>query len=389
MQDCGKRLMRSAFIPTVTCLLRRLFSILCVALLGACTRQDISSYEVPKEHWTPSEAGTQRTALPPGHPEIDANAAAISWTVPPGWRDRGPDPIRRGNFVLERNGRHVGHVVVVAFPDGSVPVEEYIHLLADQLELKTTTGETVRPTAVYQTLGDNEFVLFDLTGEQTEAVSPRSTKGNSSSERQAALAAILQTAGRTWFFNMVGEAAIVTSERTNFRTFLASVFFEERALPTDMAAQSLPPNTTSDDPNPTWTVPKGWSPGRPSPIRRASFAVGREDGQTADISVTTFPGDVGGSLNNINRWRRQLGLGPVARTDIDGLISEIELNGKICHLVDLKATSPPPGAAHPQRSLVATMMHNGNSWFFKITGDVDLVESQREIYLEFLQTIRF
>ena len=337
----------------------------------------------------PSEAGTQRTDLPPGHPEIAANAPAIAWTIPDGWSDRGPDTIRRGNFVIEKNGQHLGHMVVVDFPEGSVPVEEYIHLLADQLELKTANGETVRPPAVHQQLGDHEFVLFDLTGINSEAVTAGTTKESVSGDRQAALAAVLQAGGRTWFFNMVGDAPTVISERANFRSFLASVSFEDSAHPADMATQSLPPNATSGDPNPTWAVPEGWSPGRPSAMRRASFAVRREDGQTADISVTTFPGDVGGSLNNINRWRRQLGLGPVAQTELAGLISEIELDGKICQLVDLKGTFPPPGAAQPQRSLVATVMHNGNSWFFKITGDIDLVESQRETYLEFLQTIRF
>ena len=43
-------------------------------------------------------------------------------------------------------------------------------------------------------------------------------------------------------------------------------------------------------------------------MRKASFVVEEADGAKVDISATSFPGESGGLLANINRWRGQLGL---------------------------------------------------------------------------------
>ena len=52
---------------------------------------------------------------------------------------------------------------------------------------------------------------------------------------------------------------------------------------------------------PTWVVKP------PAPMRKATFGVPAGSAE-ADLSITAFPGDVGGELANINRWRGQVGL---------------------------------------------------------------------------------
>ena len=42
-------------------------------------------------------------------------------------------------------------------------------------------------------------------------------------------------------------------------------------------------------------------------MRYASFAA-EKNGEKADISVVTFPGDGGSDADNVNRWRQQFGL---------------------------------------------------------------------------------
>jgi hypothetical protein len=157
----------------------------------------------------------------------------------------------------------------------------------------------------------------------------------------------------------------------------------------DMSAQTLPPGAASDAPNPKWTVPKDWQEGKASSMRRASFVAKGADGQTADIAVTVFPGDVGGLLMNINRWRGQIGLGPVAPDEISGITSDLEVDGVKSTVVDFKGENPPAGKTQPQRMIVVTVPHAGNSWFFKMTGDASLVESQKESFLRFVQSVKF
>lgn len=159
--------------------------------------------------------------------------------------------------------------------------------------------------------------------------------------------------------------------------------------PIDMSKQSLPPGAVAEAPNPQWTVPMDWQVGNPAPMRRATFLVKGADGQSAEISVSAFPGDVGGLLANINRWRGQIGLGPVAPDEVAALTSDMEINGAKVTVVDFRGHSPPAGKAQPQRMIVVTIPHTGDSWFFKMTGDAPLVETQKEKLMQFVESVRF
>ncbi len=60
------------------------------------------------------------------------------------------------------------------------------------------------------------------------------------------------------------------------------------------------------------TLPAGWKESPPSEFRVASFRVrGKDAREDADVSVVPLPGDAGGDLANVNRWRGQVDLAPV------------------------------------------------------------------------------
>jgi hypothetical protein len=156
-----------------------------------------------------------------------------------------------------------------------------------------------------------------------------------------------------------------------------------------MSAGSLPPGSVSDALNPQWSVPANWQPGSPSSMRRATFVVNGADGQTAEIAVSVFPGDVGGLMANINRWRGQIGLPPVAPDEVAGITADLDVDGTKSTVVDFKADTAPPGKTQPPRMIVVTVPDAGNSWFFKMTGDAPLVDAQKESFLQFVKSVRF
>ena len=165
---------------------------------------------------------------------------------------------------------------------------------------------------------------------------------------------------------------------------------ESIQLPEGHPVLATPRTASSTGPSqPSWKVPDSWNPGPPSQLRVASFLVHGTEGQTVDISITTFPGEVGGALLNINRWRRQIGLDPIPAQDVSNYSTELDIAENRFHLVDLHNDEKPQGKTHPQSSLIATLSHQGNSWFFKISGDAPLVDKQRETFLEFLGTVKF
>ena len=52
-------------------------------------------------------------------------------------------------------------------------------------------------------------------------------------------------------------------------------------------------------------------------MRLASYEVADKNGSRLDFSVTSFPGDVGGLLANVNRWLGQIGMEEVKENEIE------------------------------------------------------------------------
>lgn len=157
----------------------------------------------------------------------------------------------------------------------------------------------------------------------------------------------------------------------------------------DMSSQMLPPGSVPDTGAPKWKVPADWKPGRVSAMRKGSFVVSSSDGQNADIAVTAFPGDVGGLLSNVNRWRSQIGLPPAKPDEMEKLTTTIEVDGVKSTVVDIAADKPAEGAKNPVRMIVVTVQRDGLSWFFKMTGDAPLVASQKDAFLSFVKSVKF
>jgi hypothetical protein len=135
-----------------------------------------------------------------------------------------------------------------------------------------------------------------------------------------------------------------------------------------------------------WTTPVGWEEKIPSDMRVASFAIS-QGAQKADVSVVPLPGFAGGELPNVNRWRGQVGLGPVEEGELVKLAETVQLAGDSARLYDFTGKSKDTGA--PTRILSAVQHRSEVAWFFKMTGDDALVQKEKPVFIEFLKTVRF
>lgn len=78
---------------------------------------------------------------------------------------------------------------------------------------------------------------------------------------------------------------------------------------------------------PRWTVPETWTrDNEPREARYTTFMAEDEDGPV-EVAVTRFPGDVGGMLANVNRWRGQVGRSPVTQQQVTELVELFDLDG--------------------------------------------------------------
>jgi hypothetical protein len=148
------------------------------------------------------------------------------------------------------------------------------------------------------------------------------------------------------------------------------------------ASMAGTPVATAAGPGLAWTAPAHWQAKAGSAMRKGSYAVPGEAGATGDLAITAFPGDVGGEIANVNRWRGQVGLTPLDDAASLAAITRLEANGLKIGVVDV--TGPDGGA----RLLGAMVPFENATWFFKLTGPDALVAKEKPAFLAFLKTVK-
>ena len=134
-----------------------------------------------------------------------------------------------------------------------------------------------------------------------------------------------------------------------------------------------------------WTAPAGWEEQPASGFRKGSFLVRGADGKTADVSVISFPEAAGGLLANVNRWRDQLKLTPIADATQAG--TAMTVDGRGMFFVDMASEAPISPDGSKSRILGGIFPAGAATWFFKMIGPEALVESQRDAFRQFLQSV--
>jgi hypothetical protein len=156
---------------------------------------------------------------------------------------------------------------------------------------------------------------------------------------------------------------------------------------TNVAMQNGPEGLTPAQGNQArWTKPGGWKEQPLSEMRLGSFKVDGSSAASADVSVIAFPGEAGGLISNINRWRGQLQLAPLNEDQLAQTTQRTEVDNVPTYLVDFQTAQNDP---KPSRILGAVLQAANRTWFVKMTGPPELIESQRPTFLEFVKSFRF
>lgn len=152
----------------------------------------------------------------------------------------------------------------------------------------------------------------------------------------------------------------------------------------EMASMANTPVATAQGAGLVWTAPAHWTAKAASAMRRGTFTMKGTDGAEAELSITAFPGDVGGPLANVNRWRGQIQLPPITDAELQRDLVHLDFNGLHFDVIDIAGA---PGA-NAQRIVGASVAHEGSTWFFKLMGPDRVVAAEKQAFLTFLQTIR-
>jgi len=143
-----------------------------------------------------------------------------------------------------------------------------------------------------------------------------------------------------------------------------------------------PPPDASTTGTLQWSLPKGWTETRSAGgMRYATLKPGTPG--KLDVSVTVFPGQAGGEIANVNRWRNQIGLPPVDEAalarDRKTLVAPVGSVAVFDYTSDGKEKT---------RLVAGILFAGGNSWFVKMVGDAGPVAASRADFVRLLESLR-
>lgn len=384
-----------------------------LVVFPACKREsdEIKVYKVSKEAATPPaaggdpHAGAGGAAMPggamPGTPAMPAGAdphagltpeqLAAAGGAPPAqqvtdsppahWKKLPASAFLLVKYQTQGEGAATTDITFSSLRTAPGSLLSNINRWRDQLGQPALDDAAVKalPT-VKTTFGDGVLV-------EIEGLAP-----GADANKDGRMVGIIAEQGPTaWYFKMRGNAALTTKEKEHFITWAQSLKATEAPASPPTAAPAAPvpasPPHAPAAPAPaaggalTWKLPDGWTASPNPGARYATITIPGPNDTKAELAITKFPGDVGGDLANVNRWRGQIGMEPVDAAALAPLVTKITAGPKTIQLVDCSGPNV--------RCAAGWVRHGAETWFFKLTGPDALVGAEKAKFAAFLESVRF
>jgi len=360
-----------------------------ILTLAGCNRDETKVYQVPKEEAAPPAqpepmAAPQATQPDMGAPtDAPASLPALKYQLPQGWQEKPASDMRVASFAAPGPNGESADVSVIPLPVVGRDLE-LINMWRSRVQLPATADPAAASQFEPVAIGAEQGRLFEFVSAQ-----PVPGKG-----LQRLLVAMLTRDTMSWFFKITGDDACVTSQKKHFLEFLKSVSFVENAPDqtrgASMTTVTVSPNgpgAPNENANSIWTVPPGWQSIPPAQFLLVEYSVSGPNGAKAEVNVATMGGEGGGLLANVNRWRGQIGLGAVGENDLPQFAQPLDVSGGQATLVDLTGVDAKTNA--PTRLLGAIVSQNGQTWFYKMMGDKQIVAQQKDAFTKFIQSANY
>lgn len=357
--QCRKARSRASGWSVAACLL---------ALLTGCSPDPVRVYKAPKE--------------------VSSN---LAWELPAGWKEQPGGEMRVASFAISGEGDKKAEVAIIPLPLIEGRATEFVNLWCEQLKIKALSAEEAAKLQQPVAIGSESGQMFDLAG--TEKVIEDKFA-------MRIVAATLNRSSSTWFIKMSGEAGLVGDNKAAFVQFLKSL-----NLPATPPQRNMAHGGAGGDPHggmapqggaapqgaapaaegeseapPQWTVPPQWKTKPAGQMLLATFTVGA-DSTPGTVTVSAFPGSVGGPLANVNRWRNQIGLTPATEAELPKLLTPLQLESGEASLVDF--------SNGPNRLIAVMQPHGGKTWFYKLLGPETVVGTEKEAFINFVKSVRY
>lgn len=339
-----------------------------VLILWGCRRDSVAVYDVPKEDEVAPPLVANAPVLAP------TSTDWIQWTKPAAWTELAPTAFRKGNYLAEGNDGKKVEITVTSFPGTVGGTLANVNRWRGQAGLSSINNEELSQSLTEVRIDGYEGQIVNILPDSDDA------------DATQIVAAIFIYKGESWFFKMSGPQQSVSSQKAIFDRFVAGLEFTDAASEHESSDAS---SKASKEAVLTFDVPESWAESDGSSMRIASYEAPLEGFEPADFSITRFPGDAGGITANVNRWRQQIGLRPWSDSQVNSNQETLEVGELDFVFFDLKPQTDSEKEGLKERILAAIVKYDGKSWFYKLRGDVFLVETQRNKFRQLVQSSRF
>jgi hypothetical protein len=184
---------------------------------------------------------------------------------------------------------------------------------------------------------------------------------------------------------MLSAAAVLGCKKEEIQVYQAP---KDVVAPAPAMAAKSPAGEASAE-RPPWTVPAGWNekPREAGSMRIASYGVTTPDGRSADISVVPLGPVAGSELDNVNRWRNQIGLDPLTDAELTAQTQSAPIGTLASKLYDMVGDKPTLDGKYKARTLAGVLSVEGTTVFFKMTGEDALVAESKPKFLAWLKSV--
>jgi hypothetical protein len=290
------------------------------------------------------------------------------WTLPSGWKEDPPRAMRAATFWVPTEDKPL-EISVTSLPSRGTEKEllDNVNRWRGQLKLPpmeaSGLGEVIREVQA----GDAKMTLVDLRGQ-------------------------FQGSGMAAPFAPFAGGAGATSQAPSGAAELPAGHPPVGA--TNGSPHSQPADASIDQELPRFDVPPLWQQRTPSmSMRKAEFIVA--DGQKqAVVTLIDFPLNAGPKiadpLENINMWRRDIGLGSIDQSTLPSVLKTVVVDGKDVKLATLIPDTEQLEQSQVKEATLAAMIPSGDRiWFVKMRGNHELVTAQQDQFDSFVKSFRF
>jgi hypothetical protein len=297
--------------------------------------------------------------------------------VPEGWVQVPPGEMQNAAFAVDANDPKL---IVSLSTFGMIsPVLSNVVRWEGQLGLPASTADDLSKVVVQSQNNGLEIDSVDLK-------SPPPADG---SQGRRMLASIIASPSQQWFLKFSGPASKIEAHKSQYDAFLKSISLTQTPAPVATPTPATPtqPGTGTDVAEfSAYTLPPGWTRDPQEHAMRLATFKASDGAQSADVIITMLSAQFGSPEANLTRWHGEVGLGPV--DDASKVPSTpVKVGGVGGLLFDF--TSANPEAPDAKQAVIAEVIKDNHSFFFKLIGPAKLVEQQKKSFDSFLQSVQF